>query len=325
MAIDNADSDHNDEDRRQSVQFDDPTIADASSQQHSDAPPSCPSSSLESLPAELRDKVLLHIPDLPTLRSLTHASPVMHAQYRSNRDRLLRACLERELDGFFVDAYACVMSRVDVLGRVRTDEKITAFCESYRGWLKSSGRRPDVHSTSAGYVRWLAAFHVRVARPLARRYSTWALANLTKATSSSADQDTDRTSTGSTATATPIRTATATAAAGDRDMSLSRSEEIRIFRALYRYETFCHLFGRNRGSRRGGFRHHMVNEVFFCLFDPWEAEAVGCIDLFLRQKYEDIFAEVKEHLHPDNPKFMQPNGVLNPEGSIDLDIEYEGN
>lgn len=63
-------------------------------------------SRLENLPSELRSKILSDMPDLPTLRSLVHASPIMHAQYRHDRNTILRACLGRELDGFLVDAYA---------------------------------------------------------------------------------------------------------------------------------------------------------------------------------------------------------------------------
>ncbi|KAL2144764.1 hypothetical protein VTI28DRAFT_8610 [Corynascus sepedonium] len=265
--------------------------------------------SLENLPAELRDQLLLSAPDLPTLRSLIHASPVMHAQYRTNRNRILRACLDRELDGFLVDAYACVMSRVCALGSVRTDDTITGFLEAYRRWMSGLGQRPDLHSVDPGYVRWLAAFHLSVARPLARWYSTWAVANLVQAVSSSAGQE---------------AAGEITTAARDQNVrTLSRSEEIRIYRALYRYETYHHLFGRNQGKRQGGFRHHEINEIFFCLFDPWEAEAVGCIDLFVRDRYQAIFDQVKGDLHHTNPRFRLANGISNPEGSFDLDGEHD--
>ncbi|KAK3904465.1 hypothetical protein C8A05DRAFT_31742 [Staphylotrichum tortipilum] len=59
---------------------------------------------LEGLPAELRDQILLSVPDLATLCALVHVSPVMHAQYMANRDNLLRACVDRELDGLYVHA-----------------------------------------------------------------------------------------------------------------------------------------------------------------------------------------------------------------------------
>ncbi|KAH8774578.1 hypothetical protein F5883DRAFT_627792 [Diaporthe sp. PMI_573] len=207
--------------------------------------------------------------DLPTLRSLVRASPVLHAQYRHDRNNILRACLARELDGLAVDACATLMSRVRDLGSPRTDEKITVFLATYRGWLSGSTPRPDVSSLDPGNVRWLVAYHLSVARPLASQYSKWALANLTKAASSSPGEEGD---------------AESPAVHRGHDTRLSRSEEIRIYRALYRYETYHHLFGRNQGKRRGAFRHHEINELFFCLFDAWEAEAIGCVELFVRQR-----------------------------------------
>ncbi|PMD41882.1 hypothetical protein L207DRAFT_511643 [Hyaloscypha variabilis F] len=248
------------------------------------------------------------MPDLPTLRSLVHASPILHAQYIYDRNSILRACLDRELDGFLVDAYANLMSRVRELGSPRTDEKITGFLDTYRDWLSGSIPRPYVNLIDPSYVRWLAAYHLSVARPLARLYSKWALANLREAASSSAAQE---------------GAAEALVALNHHDVRLRRSEEIRVFRALYRYETYYHLFGRNHGQRRGGFRHHEINELSFCLFNPWEAEAVGCIDLFVRQKYEDIFDEVKGDLHPKNTRFKLENGIFNYEGSFDLIGEHD--
>jgi hypothetical protein len=264
---------------------------------------------LENLPAELRSKLLSYMPDLPTLHSLVHSSPIMHAQYIYSRDSILRACVDRELDGFIVDAYANLMSRVRELGSPRTDEKITGFLEAYHSWLSGSILCPYDSSIDPGGIRWLAAYHLSVARPLARLFSKWALVNLRKATSSLIAQD---------------RAAKALLKLSDNVIKLKRSEEIRIFRALYRYETFYHLFGRNRGRRHGAFRHHQINEIFFCLFNPWEVEAVGCIDSFVRQSYEDIFDEAKEDLHPKNIRFRQEDGVYNYDGSFDLIVEHDG-
>lgn len=278
------------------------------------------SSPLERLPAELRDQILLSAPDLPTLRALVHASPVMHAQYRNNRDMLLRTCVGRELDGCFVDAHACLKSRAGTMSPFRTNEKITDLLDAYRGWLSDSGPHADLDSVSPSSVRWLAGFHLSVVRPFSRLYGAWALANLAQATASSLP-----------APAVAERTATATAAeavaaAGDRDITLSRSEETRVFRALYRYETYCHLFGRNKAKRRGEFRHAEISEIFFGLFDPWDAEAVGCIDSFVRQKYAVIFREISEELRPEGSRFRKADGSVDPEGSFDLDTssEYRG-
>ncbi|KAM5376430.1 hypothetical protein ACJZ2D_005484 [Fusarium nematophilum] len=266
------------------------------------------SSSLEDLPPELRSKILASMPDLPTLRAVVRASPVLHMQYLHDRNSILRACLDRELDGFLVDAYATFMSRVRELGWPRTNEMITSFLGKYSGWLSGSAPYPGVDSIPPSSVRWMAATHVSVARPLARRYTKWALSNLREASSPPASQD---------------GAAESTSVPEDHDISLTRNEEIRIYRALYRYHTFYHLFGRNKGTRRGGFRHHEVNETFFCILDPWDAEAVGCIELFVRDQYEDIFYKVKADLHPKNPRFRLPNGIYNPEGSFDLDAEHD--
>ncbi len=159
------------------------------------------------------------------------------------------------------------------------------------------------------YVRWLAAYHLSVARPRALLYSKWVLANLSKAASSSAAQE---------------GAAQVLVALGDHNIRLRRSEEIPIFRALYRYETYYHLFGRNHGERRGGFRHYETNELFFCLFNSWEAEAVGCIDLFVRQRYEEIFNKAKGDLQPQNCRFRLENGIYSYEGSFGLIREYDG-
>lgn len=249
------------------------------------------SSTLEGLPSELRIEILMFMPDLPTLRACVYSSPVMHEQYKSNRDRILRACLYRELDGLVIDSYALVMSRVSVLGSPRTDEKIIEFLESYKSWFSEPDTRPDMYSLTPRFVRWLAAFQLRVVRPLTRSYITWAFANLKNAVSPSmsrymgyaADKE-------------------ETAVDREPDIEINRSEVIRIQRALYRHEIFHRLFGRNAGKRyTGGFRDYFVNHVFFDMFDPWETEAIGCIDIFVREKYVDMFKQVEDDLCRLNP------------------------
>lgn len=200
------------------------------------------------------------------------------------------------------------MSRVCEVGSPRTDEKVTDFLLTYRGWLSGSSPHPGIDSIDSSRLRWLVHYHLSVARPLARLYSRWAIANLKKATSSTEQRV----------------TAQAPEILGDGGVSLTRSEEIRLFRALYRYETYYHLFGRNEGKRYGGFRHHIINDIFFCIFNPWEADAIGCIDEFVRHIYEDIFAEVKIELHPNNTSFRQENGGYTSNGSFDLDSEHDG-
>ncbi|KAK7956459.1 uncharacterized protein PG986_005681 [Apiospora aurea] len=267
-------------------------------------------SRLESLPAELRSQVLSSVPDLLSLRALVRASPVLHAQYLHDRSAILCSCMERELDGFVLDSYALLTSRVRYIGPPRTDEKIKDFLQGYGGWI--SGSRPylsvaEMHPSS---LRWIAAYHLSVARPIAQRYAKWAIENLTSLASSvptaqrgvSDDERLD---------------------VKDTEIKLSRSEEIRIFQAIYRYDAFYHLFGQNRGIRSGTeFLRHDVNEIFCCLFDPWEVEAFGTVDLFLREQYRKLFEEVTWDLCDETPRFNQ-NGNFDPSDSFDLEGEYD--
>ena len=269
-----------------------------------------PVSLLENLPAELRDHILLHMPDPPTLRALVRASPTLHAGYHANRNAILRACLARELDGWFVDAYACVNSRMRKESPTRTDARITRFLGGYRLWRSGPNPPgPDRGLRDPDSCRWLAAFHLSVVRPLTNQYAAWALANLSRASAEFAG-------------GRQAADAEGGAEAGrDGQAPLRRSEEIRIFRALYQYETFYHLFGRNEGRRAGGFRTHELNQLFVCLFDPWEAEALGCIDLVIRDRYKVIFAKVKWDLDDRDPTFWV--GGFDPSGSFDLNVLHD--
>ncbi|KAI1171236.1 hypothetical protein F4777DRAFT_67002 [Nemania sp. FL0916] len=52
----------------------------------------------------------------------------------------------------------------------------------------------------------------------------------------------------------------------------------------------------------------IIDLKFFGLFDPWEAEAVGCFfNTFVRQQYERIFADIHANLHHDNIRFIGPD------------------
>lgn len=276
--------------------------------------PSEAQTALENLPSELRSQILCSIGDLRTLRSLVRSSPTFHEQYRLNRDNILKHCLESELDGFYIDAFATVRSRVCKLGRKRTNEVITTFLGSYRQWL--SGPRDSLAaasyamSISCSDIHWLCSFHLSVTLPLAEFFCHWAYTNLTRAAASSGNAIQDE-----------------PAAAQKMDLSLiSNSERIRIMRAVYRCETYYHLFGRNKGDRWGGFRHSEIAEIFFTIFQPWEAEEIGCVDLFIQTEYTRVFNEVKADLHPDSPGFDDQRGGRGPEpdGSYELDRFWDG-
>ncbi|KAI1175851.1 hypothetical protein F4777DRAFT_598078 [Nemania sp. FL0916] len=157
----------------------------------------------------------------------------MYAQHIHSRHTILSACLRRELDGFYVDAYANLRSRVSELGSPRCKPTIHLFLDSYRYWAKNSDSYSDALSLSPGRVRWMAAYHTQVARPLA----------------------------------------------------LDNVEAV----------------------PDGIVLRDVIGLKFFGLFDPWEAEAVGCFNTFVRQQYERIFTDVHANLHYDNIRFIGPN------------------
>ncbi|KAI0151843.1 hypothetical protein GGR57DRAFT_470529 [Xylariaceae sp. FL1272] len=203
--------------------------------------------------------------------------------------------------------------------KVRSDETITQYLGTYATSLANGASCTTIGSIDLPCIEWLAAFHMRVARPLAILYTDWALR---MARNGTAEWKTKQQMAAGTHNATTGPPKARNVVHVDSDISLSRAEELRIFRALYRYQTFQHLFGRSEGTRRGSFQRHENNELFFCIFDPWEVEEIGCMDIFLRDAYEILFKHVKVDLHPRNPRFRQSNGLYNPTGSLDIDAEH---
>ncbi|RSL49592.1 hypothetical protein CEP54_012351 [Fusarium duplospermum] len=258
------------------------------------SPRSQSSSRLDTLPPELRLRLLLSIPDLHTLRSIVHASPTLHAQYRHSRDRILRAFIGRELDGFLVDAYATHMSRPHELGSPRTNEMITEFTDTYGNWLSAPESSPDLNSIEPERLRSMSAFYLSVAQPLAHQYCEWALGNFIPAILDFV---------------TRVDFKPTAKDLGIDDLNPQRSELIRIFRAIYRYETYYNLFGCNEGKREGVLTAEWTNHRLLYHFEPWEAEAVACIQAFVYDKHEEIVERFKDNLYPPNVRFTLEDDV----------------
>ncbi|KAI0142922.1 hypothetical protein GGR57DRAFT_484827 [Xylariaceae sp. FL1272] len=323
--------------------------------QEADFPPS--SSKLENLPSEMRLQILLQMPDLQTLRSLVHASPRMHKDYTGTYDRpkILAACLQREINDYFSDAYAVLMSQSCEIGQ-RVDAHIVEkfLCQKYKSWndmpvshFDEPYALPDgVHSLRLEQQLWLYTFHLHLVRPLTFRYCHWALDNIKKAVNATDTEQTEYKD-GSTTTSQDHPPFTPGAKRHSPcDILLSRSEQIRIHRAFYRTQVFNQLWGQSleegnpesyRGVHWGDYSSHDVNYEFFGLFEPWEADAIASIDLFLRDQYTAIFAEIRDYFLPTNARFKDARilhkdgyeeidgthvaGYDYPEGSIDLGFE----
>ncbi|KAK4187766.1 hypothetical protein QBC35DRAFT_384059, partial [Podospora australis] len=168
-----------------------------------------------------------------------------------------------------------------------------------------------------------AAFHLHTMRPLARFYSKWALTQLSEDLEpeyQSSEEDVEVSQ-----VEDEVQVRNTHVVAHDLDLALSKSEEIRIFRAFYRYQTFHHLFGFTKGRRDATLGHHEVNELFCGQFEPWENEALSCVDAFVREQYDDAVANLRSQRDLDSPRFWQlasNENIPKPEGTFDFINRY---
>lgn len=272
------------------------------------APPS-----LEGLPAELRLRILSDMPDLKSLRSLIHASPVYFAQYRIDRKFLLSRCLEADLGReVLVDAIAAFNSKSSKIGtRARPNSNVTDFLDLY-GWWRRYTRSPAalLESMSLADIRWITWNHTSTVRPLAARLSSWALANLKSAVDKFIPEKTAEEGHAPVSSACPD--------------GVSRAERKRIHRALYRFQIFCNLFS-GKQYQTWELVADDIDRIFFCQFDPWEVEEMNCVFQWIKQRYDQVVAEVKWDFCPNNPKFEdEVDFEFEPPGSLTLDRDPYG-
>lgn len=280
----------------------------AQSQADSEQHPASPS--LESLPAELRLRVLSALPDLKSLGSLIHASPVYFAQYRLDRKSLLSRCLEADLGReVLIDAIAAFNSTSSRIGpSAAPNSNVTDFIDLYGWWRHTRSPVAMLGSMSLADVRWITWNHTSTVRPLAVRFSSWTWTNLK---SSVADLELEESSEES-HTPTP----------GVWLDDVSRTESRRILRALYRFQIFCNLFS---GKQCQSFTWEEMYLIFFWQFDAWEVEEINCVYQWIEQRYNQVVAEVGWEFHPSNPKFADdPDFGFEPDGALTLERDADG-
>lgn len=253
---------------------------DIQNKQAGPRPPDVSPTPLEGLPAELRTRLLSSMPDLQTLASLIHASPIYYAQYRLDRKPLLSQILLTEIgeDGF-VDVYAAFKSRPSKIGPRRgPNTNVTDFLASYKQWRSSISQKPPPELCSLGDLRWMTWFYTSTVKPLAAHFFSWALANLDSVPAKSKAQHPG-------------------AAEG-----LTRTEKKRLLRALYRFEIFCHLFG---GAQCESYIGMTVVRIFFSDMDfqPWEVEEMCCVYTFVKETFQETINDVRWDLDENNPRF----------------------
>lgn len=241
--------------------------------------------SLESLPAEIRREILCTL-RYSELRALVHASPVFHQQYQLDRRFILCLCLERTLRGATVDAWAAYRSGLPLFLEDEGRGQIDAMLDDYRERRSRPNYRLSAEGLAEDDVVAMARYHAGIVEPLAAKYLDWAYSfgNSIRWPQELKIQ---------------IEPLTAT-------------EEIRIFRALYRFQLCCNLFGIGEreipiGSTKGVsyYTAQYILVDFLGAFEPWEAQEIACIYEFAHATLYDAFATISEDVRWSNPKFRE--------------------
>jgi hypothetical protein len=100
------------------------------------------------------------------------------------------------------------------------------------------------------------------------------------------------------------------------------TERTRLLRAFYRLEIFCHLFAGSQ-YESSGFRCSDMSRLSFSKLSPWEVEEIGCVYTFIKERYEQVMAEVNWDFDAANPKFGD-DLTFEPQGSFALDRDHGG-
>lgn len=241
----------------------------AQSQLGSDQQPATPS--LESLSAELRLRVLSTMPDLESLGSLIHASPVYLAQYRLDRESILSCLLDADMGReVLIDAIAAFRSQPSKAGpSTRPNSNVTDFIDLYGWWRYTRSPIAMLKSVSLAELRWIMCNHMSTVRPLASQVIDMAFTFLTSAA----------------AYVEPWRAREESRASEPASVwpdGVSSTERTRILRALYRLQIFCNLFG---GQQYQSFTCEEIQHMFFCQYNAWEVEEMNCVSEWIGQEW----------------------------------------
>lgn len=234
--------------------------------------PTPTTSMLETLPPELRVQVLCHISDLNDLRALMFASPVFYQQYRLDRKPVLSQVLVSTLGSLLADAYGVQRSAtIYSPPRPLSLDAMRQFIQNYTS-LRSAMPELVLEDCTLADLVDMAAFHQSVARPLSVKCAALFLQNLDP----SLEVD-----------------------------GLSGTEQIRLLRALYRFQLYCNLFGQGPkpGQRRKVARLDPAETLalLFGSLKPWEVEEIDSIYTLVRSKYDAVPDATQHDLAKETP------------------------
>jgi len=252
-----------------------PRIDTADKAQSPEAPSLTPPT-LETLPAELRLRILLSISDVADLRAVVRASPVLHQQYLLGRKKLLGHTLKKTLGSVFADAQAlqAATSLAD-FGEDVPSESIRGVLKRHLDEYVAHRFEPDILAQcGVEDLVGIASFYLSVIQPLLVEVPALFLHRLD-----------------------------ASLEVGH----LSNTERIRLLRGLYRFQLFYDVFKceTTRGPRDPHFSSAEKLGMFFTIFEPYEVEEIHCVYLAMRAKYLRILEIV-------NPRVRRAASVAPP-------------
>lgn len=244
---------------------------------------------LESLPTELRILILQQLPDIQSLKSLVHASPIYYNTYAVSKKSLLHEILQRQYGlvdlaepmaairshGLHADIPANKYDIVSILDRRRRHDELP-ISENTPANMEECFQLSQLYRQ---HEYLLNLYCSQASCPPGVSQETW-------------EQN--------------------------RPTNPSKIERARILRALCRLQTYCNIFGAREWSeqhhvtaepyspsqsrffkRRSStwYRNFGLHEMWSLIFGampPWEVEEFGCLWVFLQQQYTEIFSEIAQ-------------------------------
>ena len=245
-------------------------------------------SDIERLPPELRRRILSALP-YESLKALVLASPTYYSQYQIDRKFLLRGLIRSMFGDVLVDAHTAY-STIDDLTRHECIEDVLVYLADYTTSLHSSATRIQMETeimNDVEHMACLVGFHVNYVQPIMTLFVTWAMKNL----------------------ASGFQEYRKVELPNGISLSLSQSEELRVARAIYRYQLCCSIFGAARLQThcrrfpRGLSGQDLVTFLF--MYEPWEAEEMVCFYEFVQTVYDKVFQDIEKDIEKDyqsNPR-----------------------
>lgn len=243
------------------------------------------SATLEGLPVEIQSAILFSIPDIASLRNVTHASPQYHSAYLSQRLEVLQRILFNSIHpDVLYDAFSAISSSKTLTGNIEDRvRRVKIFLSEYEDSRETWTSREHFDLEIATR---LAQLQIRVHH---------------------ATEDFCQTAFSS----HPL-----TGNQADDCRELSSNETRRLYRAFYRFEIFCNLFRDRRESPIDGepsdasrASKNGISELdstakssrFLGLFNPWEVEELACVRDYFRNYYQRVLLKFEPNLRDRRP------------------------